>query len=107
MRISSKKRSTMSFASRLLRPSCSKSRSASSAFVSVIGILSAKGAAESTFDQPHHAGDGRVDFSVGQSTLSILHKHKNRKAFLAFSDAAAAIDVEELERLHMTGPNVS
>ena len=95
----------MSLASRLLSPSCSKSRSASSAFVSVIGDSYWRSDApnRSTDDaqQPRH---GRVDFGVRQSTFSILHKHQNRKAFLARRNSGAAVDVEQPDGVDVRRP---
>src|SRR5262252_1254538 len=104
IRISSKKCSTMSLASRLLRPSCSKRRSANSAFVSVItGILLAERRAETINGDLQQRALDRVDFGVGQSTFSILYKHKNRKAFFAGSDSGPAIDIKEADVVYSCG----
>src|ERR1700730_5840713 len=80
MRTSSKNRSTMSLASRLLRPSCSNSRSASSGLVSVMETLLAKRGAELFARYRKQQSLGSLDVGVRQSTGSILHKHQNRKA---------------------------
>src|SRR5205085_7778921 len=101
MRISSKNRSTMSLASRLLRPSCSNSRSASSALVRVMGVLLAKSAAEPVRHDRKQLGHCGVDFRVRQSTFSIPHKHKNRNAFLSALDAAATVYVKDADSLHV------
>src|SRR6266508_1805649 len=104
MRTSSKKRSTMSLASRLLSPSCSKSKSASSALVSVIGVprktLAAQHAAESILYFPQQYRHDRVDFGVRQSTCSILYKHQNCKAFFPDLNTASAVDVKERDVVH-------
>src|SRR5574337_439041 len=97
VRISSKKRSTMSFASRLFRPSCSKRSSASSALVSVMGVHSSQLGAEPFLQGSYEAGDDPLAVAVGQSTLSIAHKHKNRNAFPLGTDLGSAVDVEHVD----------
>src|SRR6185437_7185809 len=99
--ISSKKRSTMSLASRLLRPSCSKRRSASSALVSVMGTHLSQRGAEPFFQSGDEPGDDPLAVGVGQSTLSITHKHQNRNAFPTGTDFRPAIDVKDFDRLDL------
>src|SRR5258706_9123278 len=101
-RISSKKHSTMSFASRLFNPTRSNKRSASSALVNVImeptplGYL-ARCAAEAIAKYREESLHGRVDFCIRQCVLSILHKHQKRKAFFTFTYVFAAIDIKHLD----------
>src|SRR6185437_3499962 len=99
VRISSKKRSTMSFASRLLSPSCSKRRSASSALVSVIGRSGSQRGAEPGTQRGEEFRHDSLAVVVGQSTFSIAHKHQNRNAFHAVRQLGAAVDVEDVDHL--------
>src|SRR6185369_1985086 len=60
----------------------------------------ARCAVELSTERSHQLPDGRVDFSIRQCALSILHKHKKRKAFFALADGRAAVDVEHANRRH-------
>src|SRR5690606_32541283 len=108
VRISSKKPSTMSLASRLLRPTCSNKRSASSALVSVMSASRATQAASEhglgLFDEN---GNRRLDFSVFECALSILHRYPEGKALLVRVDALAVIDVEQADLAHHRRRNLA
>src|SRR5471032_3114428 len=104
-RISSKKASTMSLASRLFRPTFSNKRSASSALVKVIKLLpksslSTEGSTETLPQQPDHLGDGRIGFRICECFLSILHNYPECKAFSARRQAFALVKVEQADRAH-------
>ena len=100
VRTSSKNASTMSLASRLFRPTLSNSRSASSAFVSVIAyspdfFLTTQGAAEFLAGDLDQFRYHRIHFGVRQGAFSILHNYPERKAFLPFRQTLALIHIEQ------------
>src|SRR5450755_66484 len=108
--IRSKKASTMSLDSRLLRPRRSKSSSASSALVSVgvtrlacrargageslratvpsilLGLLHAQASTEALAERSHGTGDDAVDALVGQGLDVVAQLEAQSEAALAFAD---------------------
>src|SRR6267378_3360505 len=106
-RISSKKASTMSLASRLFRPTFSNSRSASSAFVNVIARSPEpffpfnSGGLRRIFDLaglPAHRGQHLPPHPKG--SFSILHNYPERKAFSPGRQTFAAIQAKQPHSPH-------
>src|SRR5450631_2792685 len=102
----SKKASTMSFDSRLLRPSRSNSSSASSALVSVgvtsvgirtrsggmsvraiaVALLLSEAHAEASFELGHDARDDPIDVLVGERAIVVSQFEAKGEAALAFGE---------------------
>src|SRR5690606_6675898 len=94
----------MSLASRLFRPTCSNSRSASSALVRVMSPPCATQAgAKLCLGLPDERIDDRIHFGVFERATSILHRYPEGKALLVRIDALAMIDVEQGDLADLLG----
>src|SRR5947207_2276520 len=104
-RISSKNASTMSFASRLLRPTFSNNRSASSAFVNVIVQLPqtpllTQACSEFAAQEACQRVPGDVGLRIRECAFSILHNYPESKAFLPRRDAGSLVEIKDTDGGH-------